>query len=48
MTYYVLTELPGHADNIYTICHNMTADPCYIVRRTAAACIFEVMKSLGN
>lgn len=45
---FVLTAIPNHTDILYSIFRYLAADPCYIVRRTLAASIHEIIKILGE
>lgn len=48
MSYFTFTVMPGQVDLLYTIFRELAADPCYMVRRTVAGCIQDVVKIFGK
>lgn len=44
---FTFTILPAQMDMMYTIFTGLAADPCYIVRRTVAGCLSDVINIFG-
>lgn len=43
----IATKAKTQLEIVYSIFRDLTADPCYIVRKTVAASIHEIIKILG-
>lgn len=44
----IANRADGQLDVIYGIFRDLTADPCYIVRKSVAASIHEIIRILGD
>ncbi|KAF5297424.1 hypothetical protein FQR65_LT01355 [Abscondita terminalis] len=45
MTSFVRTVIPTQLDSLYSIFKDLAGDPCFIVRRTIAGCIHDIVKT---
>ncbi|XP_072399856.1 serine/threonine-protein phosphatase 4 regulatory subunit 4-like isoform X2 [Diabrotica undecimpunctata] len=48
VTFFITAQLRSELNKWYLIFQDLAGDPCYLVRKTVAACIYEIGTTLGS